>query len=339
MTGKIAIVLMNLGGPDRAESVKPFLFNFFMDKNIIGAPQPLRWMLAKWISKTRGNGAAKTNYAVLGGKSPLLENTQAQADALQAALQKDYPAARVFVSMRYWHPMADAVAQDVKNFAPDRVILLPLYPQFSTTTSFSSFENWDAAAKKAGLAVPAEKICCYPLDGGFIAASADRIATQIDAAAGRRVRILFSAHGLPQKTIDKGDPYQYQCERTAEAIVRALDIQGLDWQICYQSRVGPMRWIGPSTEEALQRAAADKTGVIVYPHAFVNEHVETLVEIGEEYRQFAAQKGVPYFARAETVATHPAFIGGLLSLVQKKISRESFPRFCPASYTRCGCAL
>ena len=335
---KIAVVLMNLGGPLKEDDIKPFLFNFFMDKNIIGAPLPIRWMLAKWISYSRGSGAAKTSYAALGGKSPLLENTQAQANALESALRQTHDDVKVFVTMRYWHPMSPETIANVKAYAPDRIILLPLYPQFSTTTSFSSIQNWEREAKKAGLNIPTDKICCYPYQAGFIDASADLIRSALEKSSGQ-TRVLFSAHGLPEKTIEGGDPYQHQCEQTAQKIVDKLAIAGLDWQVCYQSRVGPLKWIGPSTEQALDKAAADGVGVVIYPHAFVNEHVETLVEIEEEYREYAHKKGLHAFARVPTVSTHPAFIAGLAALVDEKLSGKPTERICPATFKRCGCAL
>lgn len=329
---------MNLGGPDQESSIKPFLFNFFMDKNIIGAPKPIRYFIAKWIAFSRGRGAAKTSYAALGGKSPLLENTQAQADALQKFLDTQGLNTKVFVSMRYWHPMSAEVTKAVKDFAPEKIILLPLYPQFSTTTSFSSIQDWQRSADKVNLAVPTEKICCYPFAEGFIHASADLIRDAL-AKAPAKTRVLFSAHGLPEKVIEGGDPYQYQCEKTAEKIAYAIGIENLDWQVCYQSRVGPLKWIGPSTEEALDKAAADGVGVVVYPHAFVNEHVETLVEIEEEYREYAEHKGIGYFARVPTVATHPAFIEALAQLVAERLGGHKPARICPVTFNRCGCTL
>lgn len=335
---KIAVVLMNLGGPLKSEDIKPFLFNFFMDKNIIGAPLPVRWLLAKWISFSRGRGAAKTSYAALGGKSPLLENTEAQAAALENLLRKTWPELKVFVTMRYWHPLSGETVDKVTAYAPDQVILLPLYPQFSTTTSFSSIQNWHRAAKAAGFHAPTQKVCCYPYQAGFISASASLIHRGLTAAP-PKTRVLFSAHGLPEKTIAGGDPYQYQCEQTAQKIVDAMGIEGLDWQICYQSRVGPLKWIGPSTEEALDKAAVDGVGVLIYPHAFVSEHVETLVEIEEEYREYAHEKGIPYFGRVPTVSTHPDFIAGLAALVEDRLKGAEWERICPASFSRCGCAL
>jgi len=335
---KTAVVLMNLGGPDKPESIRPFLFNFFMDKNIIGVPKPVRYLIARWISWSRGRGAAKTAYDALGGKSPLLENTQAQADALQRVLDAAGLQAKVFVTMRYWHPMSAAVTRAVQAYAPDKIILLPLYPQFSTTTSFSSIQDWQRSADAIGMTIPTEKICCYPFAEGFIKASADLVRAALEKAPAK-TRVLFSAHGLPEKVIQGGDPYQYQCEESAAKIAAAVGMENLDWQVCYQSRVGPMKWIGPSTEEALDKAAADGVGVVIYPHAFVNEHVETLVEIEEEYRAYAKEKGIPYFGRVPTVAIHPVFIDALAKLVTERLAGGKNARICPVTFKRCGCSL
>ena len=331
---KTAIVLMNLGGPLAREDIPPFLFNFFMDKNIIAAPLPIRFLLAKYISWSRSRGAADSSYKALGYKSPLLENTQAQADALQKILGN---ACKVFISMRYWHPLAPETAKQVAAYQPDKIILLPLYPQFSTTTVKSSFESWDSAAQNIGLNVPTYRLCCYPKNDGFIAASAALIAAALKQAPSG-TRLLFSAHGLPEKIIRDGDPYQWQCEQTARAIVDRLALPGLDWEICYQSRVGPLKWIGPSTDAALEKAAREGKNVLVYPHAFVSEHVETLVEIEEEYREKAQHLGIAWFGRVPTVSIHADFIKGLAQEVQALENRQgACQRICPAPFKCCPC--
>lgn len=312
---------MNLGGPAQEADIRPFLFNFFMDKNIIALPAPLRFLLAKWIAARRSKGAAHESYGRLGYKSPLLENTQKQAKALQEILGDDF---KVFVSMRYWHPLAQEVAAQVKEYNPDKTILLPLYPQYSTATTKSSFEDFPL---KDVLTV-----CCYPLQDGFIGASADNIKKEL-AKASPKTRVLFSAHGLPKKTIRAGDPYQWQCEKSAEAIAKAAGI--VDWQICYQSRVGPLKWIEPSVQEALQKAAQDGVGVVIYPHAFVSEHVETLVELDIEYKELAKTLGVPYFARVQTVGAHPDFIKGLSALVLSRLNGQECARICPQQCGKC----
>lgn len=344
MSKQIAVVLFNLGGPDGRAAIKPFLMNFFMDKNIIPLPTFPRYLIAKWIAFSRSRKQAGDSYARLNNKSPLLDNTNAQAQALQAVLGPDY---KVHVCMRYWHPMAEEVAARVKVDNPDQIILLPLYPQFSTTTTWSSLETWQAAAKEQDLDIPASMICCYPGEEGFIAASAQLVRSyyetlKVDAESNglRPPRVLFSAHGLPEDIIRKGDPYQWQCEKSAALIAAATGLADLDWEICYQSRVGPKQWIGPSTEEALHKAAADKAPVLVYPHAFVSEHVETLVEIEEEYRELAAHIGVPMFSRVPTVSVNAAFIAGLANMVRSRaevtgVGSNALGRVCPSGFTRC----
>lgn len=344
---KIAVVLFNLGGPDSKESIKPFLFNFFMDKNIIRLPKPLRFLLAKLISSRRSKREAGTSYGELGDKSPLLENSLKQSVLLDAALSGDSKKQyKTFICMRYWHPMADEVAAQVKAYDPDHIVLLPLYPQFSTTTTRSSFQAWDSACDDIDLLVATSTICCYPFDAGFIQASADnvkKIYGQARAETGKTPRVLFSAHGLPEDIIRDGDPYQWQVEQTAEKIAAATGLPNLDWQICYQSRVGPKKWLGPSTEDALERAARDGVGVIILPHAFTQEHVETLVEIEIEYREKAHELGVPAFYRVPVVSDHLAFINGLADIVRREGYRtwtapDTGKRLCPSGFCRCGMA-
>ncbi|HAJ90642.1 MAG TPA: ferrochelatase [Rhodospirillaceae bacterium] len=340
MSRKTAVILFNLGGPDQVSSIRPFLINFFMDKNIIRAPWLVRFFVSRLIAYRRSKNEAGTSYGMLGGKSPLLENTQAQADALQSVLGDEF---KVFVVMRYWHPMAAEVVQKVQAYQPDELVLLPLYPQYSTTTTRSSFQDWFKAATKAKLTTPTQMICCYPFNQGFIAASVANIKTAYDAFVakyGFPPRLLFSAHGLPEKVIAEGDSYQWACEESAAKIAAACAIENLDWSLCYQSRVGPLKWIGPSTEEALKTAANDHKGVLIYPHAFVNEHVETLVEIEEEYRHVAHELGISGFERVPTVSCHPAFIAALADLVRNQVGARKFPnaqnpRLCPMQYCQC----
>ncbi len=334
---RTAVILFNLGGPDSKEAIKPFLFNFFMDKNIIGAPLPIRWALAKYISQKRGSGAALTNYGFLNYCSPLLDNTVKQAALLEEKLGEDF---KTFVCMRYWKPRADEVALKVKAYNPDKIVLLPLYPQYSTATTKSSFEEWNRVVARTGLNVLTTCINCYPCNAGFVKAAADNIKKAYDDLAeitGCKPRLLFSAHGLPESVVKKGDPYQWQCEQSAAAIVEALVVENLDWSLCYQSRVGPKKWIGPSTEEELHRAAKDDVPVLVFPVAFTQEHVETLVEIEIEYRQLAREMGVPAFARVPTVGTHEDFIDGLAGLVCGK--EQPALLSCPDKFEKCGCRI
>lgn len=307
---KTAVILFNLGGPDSPEAVQPFLFNLFNDPAIIAVPNPMRYFLAKLISSRRAPKAQEI-YQLIGGKSPILENTKAQAEALEAALGKEY---KTFICMRYWHPMSDEVAKQVKEYNPDEIILLPLYPQFSTTTTGSSVKDWRCAAKAVHLDKPTRTACCYPTQKDFIFAQAKLVRDAYEEALKLGTpRILFSAHGLPEKIITKGDPYQWQVEQTTLKVVEELDIHGLDFVNCYQSRVGPLKWIGPSTEDEITRAKNDNVPIVLVPIAFVSEHSETLVELDIEYKHLAGDAG--YF-RVPTVSLAPQFIESLKAIVQ-----------------------
>jgi ferrochelatase len=338
VSDKTAVVLLNLGGPDSPAAVRPFLVNLFSDPAIIGAPAPIRWLLARLIAARRAKPAGEI-YARLGGSSPLLANTEAQARALEEALGTPY---RVFISMRYWAPRAAETAATVRAWGARRVILLPLYPQFSTATSASSAADWRRAARSAGLSAPTPALCCYPAERGFIEAMADLTGPRLaEARRSGPARVLFSAHGLPEKIVQRGDPYQWQIEVSAAAIAGRLGLPADEWRVCYQSRVGPMQWIGPSTEAEIAGAGADKTAVVVVPLAFVSEHSETLVELDIEYAELAAKAGVPAYLRVPTVGTHEAFIAGLARLVRGASEapggwvNESGGRLCPAGHSQC----
>lgn len=337
---KLAIVLFNLGGPDSLEAVEPFLFNLFSDRAIIRLPWLFRLPLA-WLIARRRAPIAKKIYAHIGGRSPILEETEGQARALVEKLSTPDMEVRAFVAMRYWSPFSGDVVPAVKAFSPDRIVVLPLYPQFSTTTTASSFLDWDRAARKAGLTRPAAKVCCYPQEPGFIEATAGRIrAAMQNLRPGLSYRLLLSAHGLPRRVVADGDPYQWQVERTAQALVDTLGIGGLDWRVCYQSRVGPLKWLEPATDAEIIRAGREGKGVIVAPIAFVSEHSETLVELDIEYGKLARASGVPDYRRAATVGAAPEFIAGLAGLVRRALAASGMigggPPFCPPEFCRCG---
>lgn len=319
MAKKTAVVLFNLGGPDNIDNVRPFLFNLFYDKAIISLPNPFRYFIARLIS-CRRNRVAQEIYRKIGGKSPILEETEKQAGALQNLLNSSGDGEyKIFVSMRYWHPFSYEAAGEVKQYNPDELVLLPLYPQFSTTTTESSFNDWSKVADKYGLNIPARRIENYHLDKKFIEAHVEKIGNfykGIDYQG--KIRILFSAHGLPKKVIEGGDPYQRQVEETVEAIVDGLAIDELDYIVCYQSRVGPLEWIGPSTDNEIERAGADGVAVIVIPIAFVSEHSETLVELDIEYRHLAEESGVPAYYRVPALGDDGKFIESLAGLVGGK---------------------
>ncbi len=338
---RLAVVLFNLGGPDKPAAVRPFLYNLFSDPAIITLPAPLRLPLAAFISATRAK-MATGNYARMGGASPLLPETVAQAGVLEAALKETCPGldARVFIAMRYWNPTTEDAAAQVETFAPDEVVLLPLYPQYSTTTTGSSLKAWRKAYRGSG---KVREICCYPLDEGFIDAHAQRIRAAWNAAgAPPGVRLLFSAHGLPEKIVQAGDPYQAQVEATARAVAgRLSEVHGwpnLDWTVCYQSRVGRLKWIGPATTEAIAAAGAEGKGVIVCPIAFVSEHIETLVELDHDYAAFAAQHNTAPYIRVPALGVHARFVQGLAQAVKSAVERVEAGRgdVEPGSTWRCG---
>lgn len=342
--GRLAVVLFNLGGPDSPEAVQPFLKNLFMDPAILPMPAPVRAFVA-WRISSRRAPVTREIYSHLGGKSPLLGLTLEQAKALEGELQGSGAAGevRVFVAMRYWHPRAKEVVADVKAFEPDEVVLLPLYPQYSTTTSGSSINEWKEEAVARKLIVSTRSICCYPAEPGFIEAQKDLLAGALsDCPEGVRVRVLFSAHGLPKSIVDGGDPYQHQIERSVEAIVGALGQENLDHRICYQSRVTNREWLGPSIDDEVRQAGEDGVGVVVLPVAFVSEHSETLVELDIEYCKLAEDVGVPFYKRVATPGTHKAFIGGLAKQVLATITDQSSQAFggartCGAQFSNCPC--
>jgi ferrochelatase len=341
---KTAIVLFNLGGPDRLEAVGPFLFNLFYDPAIMTLPSVLRWPLARYIAARRAP-VARRIYERIGGGSPLLRNTEAQALALEAALAESEPDhdVKCFIVMRYWQPRAAGQAAAVQAWRPDRILLVPLYPQFSSTTTASSLREWHDEAARIGLTQPESVLCCYPDEPGLVAAVAQRLGeglAQLDGAMGLP-RILFSAHGLPQKMIDAGDPYQWQVERSVAAVMAALRRPVRDHVISYQSRVGSLQWLEPSTEAEIRRAGAAAIPLVVVPIAFVSEHSETLVELDIEYRHVADAAGVPAYIRVPTVDTLPSFIGGLAAAVRSVLQRGpalcsvAGGRLCPAGFRLC----
>jgi ferrochelatase len=311
---QIAVVLMNLGGPDSLEAVRPFLENLFSDPAIIGLPRLLRLPLARLVARRRAH-VAQEIYARIGGRSPLLANTEAQAHAIEDALGPGY---RCFVAMRYWNPTSAETAQEVAQSAPDEIVCLPLYPQFSTTTTASSLAAWQDAAVRQGLTCPTRSIRCYPREQGLIEAIAGLVRPALEAASagGRNPRLLLTAHGLPKRVVRAGDPYPGQVEQTAAAVIAALGRPGLDWRVCYQSRIGPLEWIGPATDEEIARAGKDRVPLVVAPISFVSEHLETLVELDLDYRRLAEASGVPGYHRVATVGVEPGFIQSLASLVR-----------------------
>ena len=311
---KKAIILFNLGGPDSLDAVQPFLFNLFNDPAIISLPTILRYPLAKFISKRR-TPVAKAIYSEMGGKSPILEETQSQANAIEKVLENENDEYKCFIVMRCWNPRAIDVVKKVKKFNPQQIILLPLYPQFSNATSGSSIKEWSEICKQKNLNIETKVICCYPTEENFILSYANLIKEKINLNNLDKTTLIFSAHGLPENKIKQGDPYQWQVENTVNHLVKKLAIKNLNYVLSYQSRVGPLKWIGPSTEIVIKEEAIKKKIIVVVPVAFVSEHSETLVELDIEYKKLADENGCKSYVRIPAVTVNKDFINSLKSSI------------------------
>ena len=333
---KKAIILFNLGGPDSLSAVEPFLFNLFNDPAIISLPSIFRFPLAKFISKRR-TPVAKAIYAEMGGKSPILEETQAQADAIEQNLRNEPDEYKCFIVMRCWNPRAAETIKKVKKFNPAQIILLPLYPQYSNATSGSSISEWQDICKKENLKTETKIICCYPTEKDFILSYSNLIKKKIDLNKLKDTTLIFSAHGLPENKIKKGDPYQWQVEQSVKELVKELSIKKLNYILSYQSRVGPLKWIGPSTEKIIKDEAKKQKIIIVVPVAFVSEHSETLVELDIEYRKLAEENGSKEYIRIPAVTVNQDFINSLKSNILLASNGKKFTSsiMCPDKFIKC----
>jgi ferrochelatase len=265
-----------------------------------------------------------------------LPETRRQAAALAETLSGLLPGdvVEAFIAMRYWSPLTEQTTAEVAAFAPDEIVLLPLYPQFSTTTTQSSLKAWRETYAGPGVS---RTVCCYPEAPGWISVQADGVKARLAEAGDRPVRVLFSAHGIPESlVVKKGDPYQEQIESTCAAIASHAGLT--DWTICYQSRVGPMKWLGPSTPDALAQAGRDGVGAVVVPVAFVSEHIETLVELDIEYAELAHELGVAPYLRSPAVGVAAPFIRTLADAAVEALSRTGTAPFgpgCRAGWKAC----
>jgi ferrochelatase len=241
--------------------------------------------------------------------------------------------------MRYWHPRALNVIKKVREYNPEEIILLPLYPQYSTSTSGSSINEWCDLCKKENYNVKTKTICCYPTENNFIASHISLINKTLKVIEDNNFRLIFSAHGLPKSKIKKGDPYQWQVEETVKKIMSNLENENLNYVISYQSRVGPLKWIGPPTDEVIIKYSKEKKGIVIVPIAFVSEHSETLVELDIEYKKLAEKNGCSFYKRVAALGTEENFIKGLTELVLKQETRGNFisSSMCPNKYVKCPC--
>ena len=333
---KNAVILFNLGGPDSLNAVEPFLFNLFNDPAIISLPKIIRYPLAKFISKRR-TPVAKAIYAEMGGKSPILEETQRQSDAIEEALKQEIDEYKCFIVMRCWYPRAKEVVKKVKIFNPQQIILLPLYPQYSNATSGSSIKEWTDICVQEKVNIKTKTICCYPTEKNFILSYANLIKEKINLNKLSETILIFSAHGLPENKIKQGDPYQWQVENTVSDLVKKLSIKNLNYILSYQSRVGPLKWIGPSTDIVIKKEAQKNKIIVVVPVAFVSEHSETLVELDIEYKKLATENGSKDYLRVPAVTANKDFINSLKTSILETSNGNRFTSSikCPEKHKKC----
>jgi ferrochelatase len=321
--GRVGVLLLNLGGPDEIEDVRPFLFNLFSDPEIIRLPFPWMQKPLAWLISTMRAKKSQKNYEQIGGGSPLRPITEAQAQALQEQLSHRGQEAQIYIGMRYWHPFTEEAIASIERDGIEKLVILPLYPQFSISTSGSSFrlleKLWQEDPKLASIEYTV--IPSWYQQPGYLEAMAQLIAQEIDTFPDpSRVHIFFSAHGVPLSYVEEaGDPYQKEIEECTRLIMRTLN-RSNPYTLAYQSRVGPVEWLKPYTEEAItELAAKDVKDLLVVPISFVSEHIETLQEIDIEYRELAEESGIHDFRRVPALNTHPLFINGLADLVTRAI--------------------
>lgn len=317
--GRVGVLLLNLGGPDRLEDVRPFLYNLFSDPEIIRLPVPWLQSPLAWLISTSRAKKSQANYQQIGGGSPLRRITEEQARALQKQLSQHGQDAEVYIGMRYWHPFTEEAVAQIKRDGIDRLVVLPLYPHFSISTSGSSFrlleDLWqeDSALQQINYTV----IPSWYDSPGYLEAMADLIAQQLDQLANPdQAHIFFSAHGVPVSYVEEvGDPYQREIEACARLIMQRLG-RSNPYTLAYQSRVGPVEWLKPYTEDAIKDLAEKGVqDLVVVPLSFVSEHIETLQEIDMEYREVAEEAGIERFSRVPALNTHPVFINDLANMV------------------------
>ena len=324
---RVGVLLLNLGGPDKLEDVGPFLYNLFSDPEIIRLPfswlqKPLAWLIA-----SRRTQKSQENYKQIGGGSPLRRITEAQGEALKEQLQALGQEAKIYVGMRYWHPYTEEAIAQLTQDNIEHVVILPLYPQFSISTSGSSFrlldKLWQEDPKLQRIEY--KVIPSWYKQPSYLQAMAELIAQELDHFPNpNSVHIFFSAHGVPKNYVEEaGDPYQQEIEECTALIMQTLNRPN-EHTLAYQSRVGPVEWLQPYTDDALPELGAKGVkDLVVVPISFVSEHIETLQEIDIEYRELAEESGIENFRRVPAPNTHPLFIRALADLVLDALESPS----------------
>ncbi|QOV21370.1 ferrochelatase [Anabaenopsis elenkinii] len=325
---RVGVLLLNLGGPDKLEDVGPFLYNLFSDPEIIRLPfrwlqKPLAWFIASRRTKT-----SQANYKQIGGGSPLRRITEAQGEALKQKLADLGKEVNIYVGMRYWHPYTEEAIAEIAQDKIEQLVILPLYPQFSISTSGSSFRLLEKLWREQPELQPRDYtvIPSWYKQPSYLRVMAELIAQELDKCPHPdQAHIFFSAHGVPKSYVEEaGDPYEQEIEECTALIMQTLNRPNL-YTLAYQSRVGPVEWLQPYTEDALQQLGAQGVkDLVVVPISFVSEHIETLQEIDIEYREIAEDAGIHNFRRAPAPNTHPVFIKALAELVIEAVDQPSF---------------
>ncbi|MBE9055512.1 ferrochelatase [Sphaerospermopsis sp. LEGE 08334] len=323
--GRVGVLLLNLGGPDKLEDVGPFLYNLFSDPEIIRLP--FRWMQKPlaWFIATRREKTSQENYKQIGGGSPLRRITEEQGEALKTQLDAMGKETNIYVGMRYWHPYTEEAIAQLAQDNIEKLVILPLYPQFSISTSGSSFRLLEKLWQENPKLQPLEYtvIPSWYKQPGYLQAMAELIIEQLNQFPNPdQAHIFFSAHGVPKSyVIEAGDPYQQEIEECTQLIMQTLHRPNAH-TLAYQSRVGPVEWLQPYTEDALKELGEKGVkDLVVVPISFVSEHIETLQEIDIEYREIAEEAGIENFRRAAAPNTHPVFIKALADLVIESLEK------------------
>jgi len=315
---KTAVVLFNLGGPDSLESIEPFLFNLFSDPDIFNLPFGQK-LFAKIISSRRAPKVAN-EYKLIGGKSPIGMWTEKQRSMLEDNLRKEYPTIDVHTAMRYWKPLTDETVAKVEKENYDKIILLPLYPHYSITTTGSSFNEWKR--HYTGDLSKLNLIKDYYVNEKYIASINQRIDETImrfPEDVWKGIQIVFSAHGTPVSLVKKGDPYSTHIKETVKAVMNARK-HSHEYHLCFQSKVGPMKWLEPATDTMIEElSAANKKNLLIVPISFVSDHVETLFELNIEYRHVADKCGIENYIVMKGLNDSELFIEALTELVKRNL--------------------
>jgi protoporphyrin/coproporphyrin ferrochelatase len=331
---RVGVVLFQLGGPDTLEAIEPFLYNLFCDPDIIDFPFARigRRPLAKLISTTRAR-KVQHHYATLGGGSPIRRFTQQQARALQLSLNSSGLDARCFVAMRYWHPFTAEAIEQLRTAQCDEVVLLPLYPHYSSTTTGSSLNEWQRLFRDDIADIPVHQVQPFYRNPLYLDAVIEKIEESLCRfPEPQRAELIFSAHSVPMAVIEKGDPYQQQIEETVELLMERGGWSN-HHRLCYQSKVGASRWLQPSLRATLRQLAGEHVKeVCIVPISFVSDHVETLGEIDREARELAKKLGIEGFEMTLGLNDSPTFIAALAELVTYALDSQLTPSGADAGY-------